>query len=95
MNIAITVSQIERNPQLLRQTVVVIGRSAGIVLKTAPKGKRGGSESDSHRLRSRSPAARSERGPSAEFSSGFDATDLALLEQFFCYRPTPIHHIMV
>jgi NAD(P)-dependent dehydrogenase (short-subunit alcohol dehydrogenase family) len=94
MNTATTVSHSERNPELLGQTVVVIGGSAGIGLETA---RRASAEGAKLILTGRSPehlqsAASEIRAVS---SSAFDATDPALLEQFFRDLPTPIDHIMV
>jgi NAD(P)-dependent dehydrogenase (short-subunit alcohol dehydrogenase family) len=94
MNTATTVSHIERNPELLGQTVVVIGGSAGIGLETA---RRASAEGAKLILTGRSPerlrCAASE--VHALSTSAFDATDPALLEQFFRNLPTSIDHIMV
>jgi NAD(P)-dependent dehydrogenase (short-subunit alcohol dehydrogenase family) len=63
MNAAITVSHIERNPELLGQTVVVIGGSAGIGLETA---RRASAEGAKLILTGRSPERlQRERGPSS------------------------------
>jgi NADP-dependent 3-hydroxy acid dehydrogenase YdfG len=65
MNTAITVSHIERSPELLGQTVVVFGGSAGIDLETA---RRASAEGAKLILIGRSPERlqRSERSPCAE-----------------------------
>jgi short chain dehydrogenase len=82
MNTAIAVSDIQREPALLGQTVVVIGESAGIGLETA---RRASAEGAKLILTGRSPE-RLQRAASevhALSSSDFDATDPALLGQFF------------
>jgi len=94
MSTAITASHIQREPELLGQTVVVIGGSAGIGLETA---RRASMEGAKLILTGRSPE-RLQRAASevhALSSSAFDATDPARLEQFFRDLPTSIDHIMV
>jgi len=74
--------------------VVVIGGSAGIGLETA---RRASAEGAKVILTGRSPELL-ERAASevhALSTSTFDATDPALLEQFFLDLPTSINHIMV
>ncbi len=91
MNNPIAVSHIERNPERLGQTVVVIGGSAGIGLETA---RRASAEGAKVILTGRSPE-RLQRAASevhALSTSAFDATDPALLEQFFRDLPTSIDH---
>jgi len=93
MSTAITASHIQREPELLGQTVVVIGGSAGIGLETA---RRASMEGAKLILTGRSPE-RLQRAASevhALSSSAFDATDPARLEQFFRDLPTSIDHIM-
>jgi NAD(P)-dependent dehydrogenase (short-subunit alcohol dehydrogenase family) len=94
MSTATNVSQIERKPELLGQTVVVIGGSAGIGLETARRASAEGAKliltgRSSERLRS----------AASEFevlsTSAFDATDTASLEQFFRDLPATIDHVMV
>jgi NAD(P)-dependent dehydrogenase (short-subunit alcohol dehydrogenase family) len=94
MNAAINVSQIERNQELLGQTVVVIGGSAGIGLETARRARAEGAKVI---LTGRSPD-RLDRAASevhALSTTAFDATDPMLLAQFFRDLPTSIDHIMV
>jgi len=94
MNTETPVSRMERSPELLGQTVVVIGGSAGIGLETA---RRASVEGAKLILTGRS-SERLERAASevhALSSSAFDATDPAQLEQFFRDLPTSIDHIMV
>ncbi len=83
-----------REPELLGQTVVVIGGSAGIGLETA---RRAGVEGAKVILTGRDPE-RLKRAASEVDASGataFDATDPAQLDQFFRGLPTQIDHIMV
>ena len=81
-------------PELPRQTVVVIGGSAGIGLETA---RRARAEGANVILTARNPErlqrAASELG--ALSTAAFDATDAVSLERFFGGLPTPIDHVMV
>jgi len=89
-----TLSPIRREPDLLGQTVVVIGGSAGIGLETARRARGEGAHVV---LTARNPErlqqAASELG--ALKTAAFDATDAASLEQFFRDLPAPIDHVMV
>jgi NAD(P)-dependent dehydrogenase (short-subunit alcohol dehydrogenase family) len=84
----------QRKPELLGQTVVVIGGSAGIGLETARRARAEGARLI---LTGRSPEslqrAASELG--ALSSAAFDATDPASLERFFRDLPPTIDHVMV
>jgi NAD(P)-dependent dehydrogenase (short-subunit alcohol dehydrogenase family) len=84
----------QRKPELLGQTVVVIGGSAGIGLETARRARAEGARLI---LTGRNPEslqrAASELG--ALSSSAFDATDPASLERFFRDLPATIDHVMV
>ena len=85
-----------REPELLGQTVVVIGGSAGIGLETARRARAEGADVI---LTGRNPDRLSAGGePSSARCStaAFDANDLAALERFF-ERPRrrPIDHVMV
>jgi len=94
MSTAITASHIHHEPELLGQTVVVIGGSAGIGLETA---RRASAEGAKLILTGRNPE-RLQRAASevdAVSTTAFDAADSALLAQFFRNVPTPIDHIMV
>lgn len=87
-------SPIRREPELLRQTVVVIGGSAGIGLETARRARAEGAKLI---LTARDPE-RLERAASelnALSTAAFDAADPAALERFFGDLPTPIDHVMV
>ena len=80
--------------ELLGQTVVIIGGSAGIGLETARRARGEGANviltgRNSERLES----AASEVG--ALSTAAFDATDFERLERFFDELPTPIDHVLV
>ena len=94
MSTATTASPTQREPELLGQTVVVIGGSAGIGLETA---RRARAEGANVILTGRNPErlqrAASELG--ALSTAAFDATDPAALERFFRDLPTTIDHVMV
>src|SRR5262245_172182 len=94
MSTAISVSSIRREPELLGQTVVVIGGSAGIGLETA---RRARAEGASGLLTARNPErlqqAADELG--ALSTAAFDAMDPTRLERFFGDLPAPIDHVMV
>ena len=83
-----------REPQLLGQTVVVIGGSSGIGFETA---RRARVEGAGVVLTGRDPE-RLERAAlelDALRSAAFDATDFDRLEQFFDELPTSVDHVMV
>ncbi len=83
-----------REPELLGQTVVVIGGSAGIGLETA---RRARAEGAIVILTGRNPE-RLERAAldvHAERAAAFDANDAGALERFFKGLPGPIDHVMV
>jgi len=83
-----------REPELLGQTVVVIGGSAGIGLETARRARVEGAEVI---LTARNPK-RLERAANevgALRSAAFDANDPASLERFFLDLPASIDHVMV
>jgi len=94
MNTATTASAIQREPELLGQTVVVIGGSAGIGLETARRARVEGAKLI---LTGRN-AERLQRAASeldALTTAAFDATDPAPLERFFRDLPPTIDHVMV
>ncbi|MEA2304283.1 MAG: hypothetical protein QOH43_1563 [Solirubrobacteraceae bacterium] len=87
------VPPVQREPELLGQTVVVIGGSAGIGLETARRARAEGAEiilaaRDPERLEH----AADEVG--ALSSAAFDAGDPDRLERFFRDLPRPIDHVM-
>jgi NAD(P)-dependent dehydrogenase (short-subunit alcohol dehydrogenase family) len=88
------VSAIQREPELLGQTVIVIGGSAGIGLET---GRRARAEGADVILTGRNPerlqSAAAELG--ARQTAAFDATDPAALDRFFQGLPGQIDHVMV
>ncbi|MFL6127888.1 MAG: SDR family oxidoreductase [Mycobacteriales bacterium] len=81
-------------PELLGQTVVLIGGSAGIGLETARRARAEGAEviltgRDPDRLEQ----AAQEVG--AQRTAAFDANDEAALKRFFDGLPDPIDHVLV
>jgi NAD(P)-dependent dehydrogenase (short-subunit alcohol dehydrogenase family) len=83
-----------REPELLGQTVVVIGGSAGIGLETARRARsEGAAVIITGRNRERLLQAASDIG--AERTAVLDANDPAALESFFQKLPGPIDHVMV
>src|SRR5678816_632329 len=83
-----------REPELLGQTVVVIGGSAGIGLETARRARAEGAEVIlTGRDRERLERAATEVGASSV--AAFDATDFERLGTFFDGLPTPIDHVLV
>jgi NAD(P)-dependent dehydrogenase (short-subunit alcohol dehydrogenase family) len=91
---ATAASPTRREPELLGQTVVVIGGSGGIGFETARRARAEGANviltgRNSERLQH----AASEL--EALSTAAFDATDPASLERFFRDLPTTIDHVMV
>jgi NAD(P)-dependent dehydrogenase (short-subunit alcohol dehydrogenase family) len=87
-------SDLKHDPELLRQTVVVIGGSSGIGLETARRARAEGADiiltgRDSDRLQ------RAARELGALRIAAFDATDAVELERFMRDLPEPTDHIMV
>src|SRR5215207_10827408 len=83
-----------REPELLGQTVVVIGGSAGIGLETARRARAEGADVVlTGRNRERLERAAQEVG--AVRTAAFDAADSKRLERFFAEAPRPIDHVMV
>lgn len=87
-------SSIRREPELLGQTVVVIGGSAGIGFETARQAHAEGARLI---LTGRNPEQlqRAASEVDALSTAAFDATDAASLERFFHDLPTPIDHVVV
>jgi NAD(P)-dependent dehydrogenase (short-subunit alcohol dehydrogenase family) len=94
MTTAPTAVSTQREPELLGQTVVVIGGSAGIGLETA---RRARAEGASVILTGRNPEhlKRAALELDAQRIAAFDANDPASLQSFFQDLPTPIDHVMV
>ncbi|WP_433291170.1 SDR family oxidoreductase [Pseudonocardia sp. CA-142604] len=84
----------QRAPELLGQTVIVIGGSAGIGLETARRARAEGAEVIiTGRNPDRLEQAALEVG--AQSTAAFDANDDASLERFFQDLLAPIDHVMV
>jgi NAD(P)-dependent dehydrogenase (short-subunit alcohol dehydrogenase family) len=94
MTTAAAASPTHRKPELLGQTVVVIGGSAGIGLETARRARAEGADVV---ITARNPDRLHEVGLElgALSTAAFDATDFARLEQFFRDLPGPIDHVLV
>ena len=84
----------QREPELLGQTVVVIGGSAGIGLETARRAKAEGADVI---LTGRNPERLKQAAAEvdAHRTAAFDANDSVSLREFFSDMPTPIDHVMV
>jgi NAD(P)-dependent dehydrogenase (short-subunit alcohol dehydrogenase family) len=94
MNTATLASHIQHEPELLGQTVVVIGGSAGIGLETARRARAEGAKVI---LTGRNPERlqRAATEVDALSTSAFDATDFKLLERFFDDLPAPVDQVLV
>jgi NAD(P)-dependent dehydrogenase (short-subunit alcohol dehydrogenase family) len=94
MTTANDVADTQRAPELLGQTVVVIGGSAGIGLETARAARAEGADVV---LTARTPERleRAGRELGALSTTAFDATDFGRVARFFEELPQPIDHVMV
>jgi NAD(P)-dependent dehydrogenase (short-subunit alcohol dehydrogenase family) len=94
MSTATTTAPVGREPELLGQTVVVIGGSAGIGLETARRARAEGARLI---LTGRNPERLQRAGAQLEALStaAFDADDPAALKRFFDDLPDTIDHVMV
>jgi NAD(P)-dependent dehydrogenase (short-subunit alcohol dehydrogenase family) len=94
MSTATTTLPVRREPELLGQTVVVIGGSAGIGLETARRARAEGARLI---LTGRNPERLQLAASELEALSiaAFDTTDPASLERFFGDLPGTIDHVMV
>ncbi len=93
MNTATIASTFQREPELVGQTVVVIGGSAGIGLETARRARAEGANviltgRDPERLR------RAATEVDAQSTAAFDATDFNLLDRFFEDLPA-VDHVLL
>jgi NAD(P)-dependent dehydrogenase (short-subunit alcohol dehydrogenase family) len=81
-------------PELLGQTVVVIGGSAGIGLETARQAKTAGADVI---LTGRNPdrLEQAARDVGAQRTAAFDVSDSAAVQSFFAELAGPIDHVMV
>jgi NAD(P)-dependent dehydrogenase (short-subunit alcohol dehydrogenase family) len=83
----------QREPELLGQTVVVIGGSSGIGLETARRARAEGARVI---VTGRDPGRLQQTAKELDAkTSAFDATDPAALEGFFRELPAPIDHLLV
>jgi NAD(P)-dependent dehydrogenase (short-subunit alcohol dehydrogenase family) len=94
MTTATTTAPVQHQPQLLGQTVVVIGGSAGIGLETARRARAEGAEviltgRDPQRLE------RAAQEVGAMSSAAFDANDETALRRFFDELNGPIDHVLI
>jgi NAD(P)-dependent dehydrogenase (short-subunit alcohol dehydrogenase family) len=89
-----TTVPVRHEPELLGQTVVVIGGSAGIGLETARRARAEGARLI---LTGRSPEPLQHAASELEAlnTAAFDANDPASLERFFAGLPATIDHVMV
>ena len=89
-----TIAPGRQAPELLGQTVVVIGGSAGIGLETA---RRARAEGANLILTGRNPERLQHAASELDALStaAFDATDFERLGRFFDELPTPIDHVLV
>jgi NAD(P)-dependent dehydrogenase (short-subunit alcohol dehydrogenase family) len=94
MTTATTPNSTAHQPELLGQTVVVIGGSSGIGLETARRARAEGADVV---LAARNPERLEQAGAElgARSTAAFDANDAVSLERFFADLPTPIDHVMV
>jgi len=84
----------QREPELLGQTIVLIGGSAGIGLETARRARAEGAEVV---LTGRNPERLKEaaRDVGAQSTAAFDANDAEALKRFFDGLPGRIDHVLV
>ena len=94
MGTATIASTIERKPELLGQTIVVIGGSAGIGFETARRARAEGAKVILTG-RNADGLQRAASELDALSTAAFDATDLDAVDRFFRNLPTPIDHVMV
>src|SRR5215472_13251615 len=94
MSTATIASPIQRQPELLGQTVVVVGGSAGIGLETA---RRACAEGAKLILTGRNPEPLQHAASELDAlkAVAFDATDFERLARFFDGLPAPIDHVLV
>ena len=91
---ATSTASVRHEPQLLGQTVVVIGGSSGIGLETARRARAEGADVIlTGRTPGRLEQAAQETG--ALRTAAFDATDTAALARFFQDLAAPIDHVLV
>ena len=89
-----TTASMQREAQLLGQTVVVIGGSAGIGFETARRARAEGAKLILT-ARNPEPLRRAATELDALSTAAFDALDFERLGKFFAELPTPIDHALV
>jgi NAD(P)-dependent dehydrogenase (short-subunit alcohol dehydrogenase family) len=94
MTPATTGAPVGHEPELLGQTVVLIGGSAGIGLETARRARSEGADvvlvgRDPHRLQ------RAARDVGARSIAAFDANDAGAVRRFFAELPDPVDHVLI
>lgn len=94
MSSVTTAFHVRSEPELLGQTIVVIGGSSGIGLETARRARAEGAKVI---LTGRNPERlhRAATELDAFRTAAFDATDFKLLEKFFNDLATPVDHVLV
>ena len=93
MAASVNSSPVQRERDLLGQTVLVIGGSSGIGLETARLARAKGADII---LTARNPDRLQRAGLELRASiAAFDATDFDRLERFFDALPAPIDHLLV
>jgi NAD(P)-dependent dehydrogenase (short-subunit alcohol dehydrogenase family) len=94
MSSTLTSPRTHREPELLGQTVVLIGGSAGIGLETARRARAEGAKVI---LTGRHPEPLQSAATELDALStaAFDATDFKLLERFFDGLPAPVDHVLL
>jgi NAD(P)-dependent dehydrogenase (short-subunit alcohol dehydrogenase family) len=94
MSTATLASHAQHEPELVGQTVVVIGGSAGIGLETARRARAEGAKVI---LTARNPERLKQAATEVDALSttAFDATDFRLLERFFYDLPATVDHVLV
>src|SRR4051794_15039263 len=94
MTFATETTPIHREPELLGQSVVVLGGSAGIGLETARLARAAGAGVI---LVGRNPERLGQAAEAigAERTAAFDANDADALKAFFDALPAPVDHVMV
>src|SRR5580704_18009532 len=95
MTTATTAAPAHREPELLGQTVVVIGGSSGIGLATARRARAEGRGVILTGLHADDALQRAADDLDALSTAAFDANDPAELERFFVGLPDEVDHVMV
>jgi NAD(P)-dependent dehydrogenase (short-subunit alcohol dehydrogenase family) len=95
MTVTTTATPTHRDPELLGQTVVVIGGSSGIGLATARRARAEGADVIITGLHADDALQRAALDLEALSTAAFDANDPAELGRFFAGLPKGIDHVMV